>query len=302
MRLFFIVFILQVANNVFAQGTVLPLQPGNKWVYEEILQDGTFWELTNYEVTDSFKTFNGNQYNIIVSRNRVGESFYKSFSYARKNENGQFLLPSAFPGVPGSEVGDYEFIYYDPNAKLEDEWLYNDTSSVVTVRIYVRNMGIINIFGERVTVSVFDHDFGLTGFTSTYCEKFGAVSGYVFNSGSNIYLKGCYINGVLYGDTTSVLLGVNDRSEKSKTIHLFQNYPNPFNPSTVIPFQLAKAGFVSVKVYDVSGREIRTLFEGQKEPGNHKLTFNSENLSSGVYLVRLESGGVSENRKIVLLK
>jgi hypothetical protein len=70
---------------------------------------------------------------------------------------------------------------------------------------------------------------------------------------------------------------------------LFQNYPNPFNPSTVISYQLPDVGtryIVSLKVYDILGREVATLFDGMKETGNYSVTFYGSGLSSGIYFVR----------------
>jgi hypothetical protein len=71
------------------------------------------------------------------------------------------------------------------------------------------------------------------------------------------------------------------------TFELFQNYPNPFNPSTVISFQLSVNSNVSLKVYDVIGREVATLVSDQQEAGYHEVRFNAQKLSSGVYFYQL---------------
>lgn len=88
---------------------------------------------------------------------------------------------------------------------------------------------------------------------------------------------------------------------------LLQNYPNPFNPTTTIGFSLTNAGRVSLKVYDVLGREVRTLLDGTKGPGEYHVTFNAAGLPSGVYLYRLtvvEKNGrcLSSARKLILTK
>ncbi|RJP80054.1 MAG: T9SS C-terminal target domain-containing protein [Candidatus Zixiibacteriota bacterium] len=79
-------------------------------------------------------------------------------------------------------------------------------------------------------------------------------------------------------------------------------FPNPFNPTTALSFELRAASRVSLKVYDTAGREVRTLVNGWREAGNHEVTFDGSGLPSGVYLVRLESGAVSQVQKLVLLK
>ena len=84
---------------------------------------------------------------------------------------------------------------------------------------------------------------------------------------------------------------------------LSQNYPNPFNPETTIKYSLKFDGFVSLKVYNINGEEVATLFEGDKEVGeNHEINFNASNLSSGIYFYSLESQGFSLTRKMVLMK
>jgi hypothetical protein len=85
---------------------------------------------------------------------------------------------------------------------------------------------------------------------------------------------------------------------------LLQNYPNPFNPSTVIKYSIEKAGKVSLKVYDMLGREVSTLVDDNQAIGTYSVTFNTaeQNLSSGVYFYRLESGSFVATHKLVLLK
>ncbi len=83
---------------------------------------------------------------------------------------------------------------------------------------------------------------------------------------------------------------------------LSQNYPNPFNPSTSIEYQVASIEKVSLKVYDVLGREIKTLVNEIKSPGTYKITFDASELSSGIYFYRLTSGSFTQTRKMILMK
>ncbi|MEW5844433.1 MAG: Ig-like domain-containing protein [Bacteroidota bacterium] len=88
------------------------------------------------------------------------------------------------------------------------------------------------------------------------------------------------------------------------TYQLEQNYPNPFNPTTVIGYQLSKAGNVSLKVYDVLGREVATLVEAFQHAGHYKIMLSADNyhLSSGIYFYRLEAGNFVSTKKLILLK
>ncbi|BDQ04002.1 YCF48-related protein [Ignavibacterium sp.] len=83
---------------------------------------------------------------------------------------------------------------------------------------------------------------------------------------------------------------------------LFQNYPNPFNPRTTITYEINTAGFVKLIIYDLLGREIKTLINEEKMPGKHSIDFISDNLSSGVYFYQLRFNNYIENRKMMLLK
>jgi len=91
-------------------------------------------------------------------------------------------------------------------------------------------------------------------------------------------------------------------SSYPESFALMQNYPNPFNPTTVITFQLPVVSNVTLKIYDMLGREVQTLINGRQEAGLHSVTFNARNLASGVYLYRLQAGSNCETKKFVLLK
>jgi Secretion system C-terminal sorting domain/N-acylglucosamine 2-epimerase (GlcNAc 2-epimerase) len=83
---------------------------------------------------------------------------------------------------------------------------------------------------------------------------------------------------------------------------LAQNYPNPFNPTTHLRFTIADLRFVTLKVFDVLGREVATLVDGQKVAGVYELTFDASSLTSGVYFYRMSAGSFSETKKMLLLR
>jgi len=88
----------------------------------------------------------------------------------------------------------------------------------------------------------------------------------------------------------------------AESFRLLPNYPNPFNPSTTIPFQLPKSGWVTLKVYDVLGRTIATLVDEPREAGYHEVQFDGRQLASGVYFYRLEFDGQIKHRQMLLIK
>jgi len=83
---------------------------------------------------------------------------------------------------------------------------------------------------------------------------------------------------------------------------LGQNYPNPFNPTTQIGYSIPGMGYVSLKVYNVLGQEVATLFAGVQLSGNYSATFDGIGLAGGVYFYKLNAGNFMETRKLVLLK
>jgi len=83
---------------------------------------------------------------------------------------------------------------------------------------------------------------------------------------------------------------------------LSQNYPNPFNPNTTIKFELPRASQVSLRVYDILGREVSVLVHERRNAGVHEVKFNGSNLASGVYFYRLQAGDFTETKRLLLLK
>jgi N-acetylneuraminic acid mutarotase len=83
---------------------------------------------------------------------------------------------------------------------------------------------------------------------------------------------------------------------------LSQNYPNPFNPSTTIKYQLPEMSFVTIKVYDILGREVATLVNEEKPAGSYEVQFTGNGLTNGIYFYQLKVGQISETKKMILLK
>jgi hypothetical protein len=104
----------------------------------------------------------------------------------------------------------------------------------------------------------------------------------------------------------NALTDIDNKNEIPSCYSLSQNYPNPFNPSTVISYQISAFGHVSLKVFDVLGREIATLVDEYKQPGSYKVVFNPvssiKNPASGIYFYKLQAGSFSEIKKMVLAK
>jgi hypothetical protein len=120
------------------------------------------------------------------------------------------------------------------------------------------------------------------------------------NSTLGAVLRSDAIKFKLVEETTNI----NDLSQENlpNNYDLKQNFPNPFNPNTKISYQIKDNGFVSLKVFDVLGREIMDLVQENKKTGFYSVEFNPDLLSSGVYFYRLECNGFVDTKKMILLQ
>jgi hypothetical protein len=87
-----------------------------------------------------------------------------------------------------------------------------------------------------------------------------------------------------------------------RSFNLEQNYPNPFNPSTTITYSLANEEHVSLKVYDIMGREVAELMNEDQAAGTHSLDFDASSLASGMYFYKISAGNFVSTKKMILLK
>ena len=96
--------------------------------------------------------------------------------------------------------------------------------------------------------------------------------------------------------------GVKDAKQTVINYQLAQNYPNPFNPTTQIQYSIMKSGMVSLKIYDILGRQVATLVNQFQASGKYTVNFNATNLASGVYFYEIQSGSFQSVKKMMLLK
>jgi len=124
---------------------------------------------------------------------------------------------------------------------------------------------------------------------------------FMFNNGSSGYILGRNATLLKYSNISST---TNDIVKLSTDYYLLQNYPNPFNPTTTISYQLPKAGHVSLKIYDVLGKEVAELVNEWKETGsyNYELGIRNYELPSGVYFYQLRAWNFTDTKKFILLK
>ncbi|MBI5403748.1 MAG: T9SS type A sorting domain-containing protein [Ignavibacteriae bacterium] len=164
-----------------------------------------------------------------------------------------------------------------------------------------------------------------TGWISGWCSTDSSSIYYTINGGSNwqkqfknytysvsrlnfinsLYgwaVLGYNSSNILRTTTGGVVFVNNISSEIPEKYSLSQNYPNPFNPSTNLKYQIKDSRFVTLKVYDITGKEITTLVNEKQSPGTYEVKFEAGDLPSGVYFYKLTTEDYSETRKMILLK
>ena len=119
----------------------------------------------------------------------------------------------------------------------------------------------------------------------------------------NYLYAGTYDYGVCFRPISDLFVGVKDISKQYPAgFVLKQNYPNPFNPSTKISFEIPYSGNVTIKIFDLLGREIKVLLDEYKQRGTYTIDFDASEISSGVYFYRLKSNNFSSTKKMILLR
>lgn len=220
------------------------------------------------------------------------------------------ILFSGYYRKEGSRVFQYDVSAGTEELKYDFSLDVGDTLSVIiydtdTTLITVTSKGTKTIFNEEKNYMTFLRDNlpSTADGEETVIDGIGFAqySGEVFFYG----LTGAIINGKTYGKITSI---TKDGSISNK-FTLAQNYPNPFNPRTTIKFTIpsvvdAKFASTTAKiiVYDILGREIKTLLNKPMQPGNYEVEFDGTNLPSGVYFYRIIYDKFTSTKKMLLLK
>jgi hypothetical protein len=196
------------------------------------------------------------------------------------------------------------------------------TSATITVTVSLAPLSAVTISGNTSTSALLTYGTGAdTSFWSNGSGDYEFVVPYhwtgtltptktgVTFTPSHLHFDSVEVDQVNQDFNPSLILNVEQDGDHAipKEYMLAQNYPNPFNPSTVIRFALPRAGFASLKVYNIVGQEVTNLVSGILPAGAFRVTWggtdmNGQAVSSGVYFYRLQAGDYIEIRKMLLLK
>lgn len=184
--------------------------------------------------------------------------------------------------------GGFDFSYYSDS--LQSGVPTNNTDKVMYSFASITSVN----FGAPTQISSNPPSWSANGYKPVLCEIPAADVGVVWVG----YTSG---GRKLFWDRYAAVTNVGN-NETPTNYSLSQNYPNPFNPTTKINFNVAKSGFVSMKIYNILGKEVATLVNGNYNTGSYSVDFNASKLSSGVYFYSIEVNGFKDIKKMMLVK
>jgi uncharacterized delta-60 repeat protein len=234
-----------------------------------------------------------------------------------------------------SEIGYYLYAFalarYDTNGSLDNTFGANGIVTTAIEQSSEANSVTIQSDGKIVvtgysgdgnrddfalarynTDGSLDNTFGINGIVTTpfiFSDEANSVA--IQTDGKIVAAGACEYNNFynLYGfalmrytGSSSSVNSVPVTADLPKTYALYQNYPNPFNPTTILTYSIPKSSFVTIKVYDVIGREVAALVNEEKPAGDYSITFNASNLASGIYFYKMQAGRFEKTKKLILLK
>ena len=287
--------LLSKAQTDIESSLYFPLNTGNKFVYEVGSIYGPSY-----------------RYKVVILKDTViqGFRFYKcSQNFPGYTEN--FVRVDSINGNIMTFKPGYSCFYYTNQFSMDSlQSKKSDTLKKCLIAyksVCIDTMNSV-IFGNTVKRKIFKQD-DIIYKERTYSRTFGLTYARFVEMDEVWHtLKGCVINGVVYGDTT--MTGVENISTKvPSSFTLYQNFPNPFNPVTKIRFDVATDSRVRgndnivLKVYDILGKEAATLVNERLQPGTYEVTWDASGFGSGVYFYKLgSSDGIIGVKKMVLLK
>ncbi len=239
--------------------------PPPEWGVYKSRDKGTTWESTSFPVEQVSALAVQGEY---VATASIGDSSAHQANYYLSTNNGD-----NWQKINGGIVGDGQSL----------QWIGNDLFAATTG-------GIFRLRSNDTSWSPLND-----GLTDSSAKALTVHDDYLFliGNGSTIWRRPVSeITGIVNGRSLNL----------PKSFSLDQNYPNPFNPTTTISYQLPTQSYVTLKVFDVLGREVAMLVNGVEEPGYKSVQFDASRLSSSIYFYRLQADNYIETKKLLLIR
>jgi hypothetical protein len=219
----------------------------------------------------------------------------------------EMMTWNGVPGTIGAVVNGTWFDTEGSNNYVLSDVLQSPSGAIAGAGIYDFRISIeyLSTLNYKITINLNKEGYTFSGSVvdehhPLLTEMFNGVA-FALNSWSGSTTTSMKVIDVK--TTFDPIVSIDD-GEPVQPSHyvLYQNYPNPFNPSTKIIYSISKAGYASLKVYNLLGEEVATLVEGVQQAGNYITSFDGSDLATGVYLYQLKANDFLETKKLILLK
>ncbi|MCB0726779.1 MAG: SBBP repeat-containing protein [Ignavibacteriae bacterium] len=277
--------ILSGTNSVSVDYQTVKFDPAGSFVWGKLYNSSAGWDICRSVAKD-------NSGNIYVTGETGTTGFPTSYKMTtiKYDPAGNEVWVNAYDGGNPGITG-----YYGYDVSLDD-------SSNVLVTGNTSGLNFITVKYNNAGDLKWDITYNGIGGSGNSAVAVGADhSGNVYTTGTSLGdTTGYDIAIIKYKPTT---IGIENISyEVPEGYSLSQNYPNPFNPSTKLGFGISDLGFVSLKIYDVQGREVAVLVNENLSPGSYEFEWNASGFTSGVYFYKLQAGQFTETKKMLLTK
>jgi hypothetical protein len=226
-------------------------------------------------------------------------AFYKNVQIGTIGADASTITWAAGPDVPGVKTGSSR-----PGGTGIGERFYFVPGETTPAPYPVDSIFVFNVTTNAWLPEVYTGR-GAAGTASNYWD---AVTTWVAPSGNvKLFIAGGALSTAFPGlwslqVPACTITGITGNGEIPANYNLSQNYPNPFNPTTKISYAIPKSGFVTLKIFDMLGREVANLVNTEKQAGSYIVDFDASNLSSGIYFYRIDVNGFTDIKKMTVLK
>jgi hypothetical protein len=262
--------------------------------------------------------WSGSAYNLLWQYQEPPGSYYNWVTSVDITEDGQYVAIGTLIFLSSSSY-DGSVRFFKVSTGSTPLWSFTalgDEVNMVTIsknKKYLAAASWGKLDNSKDDIYVFRCDPGAGSPWYSFNSPGSAFMCSISNDGTSVIAGGKAVHarnfgsgGTMYNifvDTTLNPVSVGTIGSETPTEYsLRQNYPNPFNAETIISYAVKSQGNVSLKLYDMEGKEIASLFNGFRNAGNYSLKYNAANLPSGVYFYKLSVNGYSQTRRMVMTK
>jgi hypothetical protein len=280
--------------------------------------NGNIIATINYKGFVKVYQWSGSAYNLLWQYQEPPGSYYNWVASVDVTDDGQYVAIGTLIFLTSSTF-DGSVRYFKVSTGSTPLWSFTalgDEVNMVTIsknKKYLAAASWGKLDNSKDDIYVFRCDPGTGTPWYSFNSPGSAFMCSISNDGTSVIAGGKAVHarsfgsgGTMYNifiDTTLNPVSVGTIGSETPTEYsLKQNYPNPFNAETIISYAVKAQGNVSLKLYDIEGKELASLFSGFQNAGNYNIKYNAANLPSGVYFYKLDVNGFSETRRMVMTK